>query len=294
MYLKVDREPTRCERVIRQPVSPYVGTALSTCRIRSHEKLGEPVPLTLFLVDTRSERPEFRPFRIGTTWFELKGKIPVGMQNPALDLSIELDIDLGWHSDFAGGRIEGMVFRPDGTVIKAVHTLNAWVPLIGSARVDSAIAADVSFILCLESLIFPDSDTDTGIHDFRRTASASCGLVDTLDEASRVKTPILSDVPEIEPPVVLDSLQRAVVIWIKLADDGTGDLISASTRQPGPPPKSVCNHLRLSPKPSYVKQTPLKAIICLLTSLEPSPAPTVRQSAQLNSSSPPSSWPPCE
>lgn len=163
MYLNVDRELTRCERVIRQRVSPYVDTALSTCQIRSHENPGEPVPPTLFLEDARSGRVEFRPFRLGTiwgttwgtTWFELRGKIPVDILNPVPDRSIELDIDLGWHPDFVGGHIEGMVFRPDGTVVKAVHPLNAWVPLIGSAGVDSAIAADGSFTLYLEAACNP-------------------------------------------------------------------------------------------------------------------------------------------
>lgn len=78
----------------------------------------------------------------------------------------------------------------------------------------------------LESPIFPDPDTDTGTHDFHWTVSAGNNLADTLDEANRVNAPILNNVPGIEPPVTLDSLEGTVVIdWIKLADDGSGDLI---------------------------------------------------------------------
>ena len=52
---------------------------------------------------------------------------------------LELWIDLGWYDHSCGGHIEGLVYRADGTAIKAVHPLNHWVPLIaadGAAQVE--------------------------------------------------------------------------------------------------------------------------------------------------------------
>mgnify|MGYP003179763858 FL=1 len=43
---------------------------------------------------------------------------------------LELWIDLGWYDHSCGGHIEGLVYRADGTAIKAVHPLNHWIPLI--------------------------------------------------------------------------------------------------------------------------------------------------------------------
>ena len=38
---------------------------------------------------------------------------------------LELSIDLGWLDHSVGGHVEGMVYRSDGTVLKALQSLGA-------------------------------------------------------------------------------------------------------------------------------------------------------------------------
>ena len=69
---------------------------------------------------------------------------------------LELILDLGWYPHSCGGHIEGLVYRADGTAIKAVHPLNYWVPFMdaeGNAQV--SVAEDGSFTLYLEAASNP-------------------------------------------------------------------------------------------------------------------------------------------
>lgn len=69
---------------------------------------------------------------------------------------LELLIDLGWYPHSTGGHIEGLVYRPDGTIIKAVHPLNQWVPLVNAdGSTATPINPDGTFTVYLEAACNP-------------------------------------------------------------------------------------------------------------------------------------------
>jgi alpha-mannosidase len=99
---------------------------------------GEPVPPTVALASG-----EYEAFPIGgvwgppwgTTWFHLTGKVPA----IAAGQTVELLVDLGWADHSPGFQAEGLVYRPDGTVVKGLHPRNSWVPVAAPATGDERI-----------------------------------------------------------------------------------------------------------------------------------------------------------
>ena len=88
---------------------------------------GEPVPFAT------AAGAEYAPFAVGeawgrpwdTVWFDVRGVVPEEW-DPA---EAELLVDLGFTGGQPGFQAEATAYRPDGTVVKAVEPLNAWVPL---------------------------------------------------------------------------------------------------------------------------------------------------------------------
>lgn len=95
----------------------------------------------------------------GTTWFHLTGSVP----SIAAGARIELVLDLGWESHSPGFQSEGLVYRPDGTVVKALNPLNAWIPVAesatGSEQIDLYVEASANPLL-LE--VYPFLPTERG------------------------------------------------------------------------------------------------------------------------------------
>ena len=144
MFLKIDQQLERCRRVIRQRVRPRIHPVLRHLDVEMFDIPGEPMPTDEFFAGLRRGEIPFEPFTMGsqwdttwgTTWFKLSGQVPEGKPDGR---PLELWIDLGWYDHSCGGHIEGLVYRADGTAIKAVHPLNHWVPLIaadGAAQVE--------------------------------------------------------------------------------------------------------------------------------------------------------------
>lgn len=73
----------------------------------------------------------------GTTWFEVRERID---RESVKGRAVELVVDLGWKRHRGPGfQAEGLCYRPDGSVIKAVNPDNCWIPLIdanGVAKVE--------------------------------------------------------------------------------------------------------------------------------------------------------------
>src|SRR5699024_4531062 len=71
---------------------------------------------------------------------------------------------------------------------------------------------------------FPDPGSDLGRHRMAYAVVAG-DLAATIDAAYEVNAPVL-ELPEIEPLLELDLTEgTAAVDWIKLAEDGSGDVI---------------------------------------------------------------------
>ena len=161
MFLKPEQQLERCRRIVRQRVDPHIHPSIAQLAVESFDIPGEPMPTDEFFEKLNRGDIDFKPFTLGsewgttwgTVWFRLTGTVPAGYPKGK---PLELILDLGWYPHSCGGHIEGLVYRADGTAIKAVHPLNYWVPFIdaeGNAQVP--VAEDGSFTLYLEAASNP-------------------------------------------------------------------------------------------------------------------------------------------
>ncbi|UUN25191.1 alpha-mannosidase [Streptomyces sp. FIT100] len=159
----------RLERVLRQRLIPRIHTRLSDVSVCAWEVDGdgEPVPaahaLGLGLLPGRPA-PAYKPFAVGedwgptwgTTWFRIDGTIPDNAVTAELAPSpVELVVDLGWADHSVGGQAEGLVHRPDGSVLKAVHPRCGWVRLTGPGAPESLVRPDGTFTVYVEAASNP-------------------------------------------------------------------------------------------------------------------------------------------
>lgn len=78
----------------------------------------------------------------------------------------------------------------------------------------------------LSSLLYPDPNTDKGVHEFAWNVVADASMPAVLDEANRLNAAVLPAVPAFDPLAQLNPVDGVMVLdWVKLADDGSGDLI---------------------------------------------------------------------
>ncbi len=170
MFLKINQQLERCDRVIRQRVRPHIHRVIAPLEVSAFDIPGEPMPVPEFFDKVKNGTIDFHPFAIGskwgttwgTTWFRVHGRIPHGYPCAAPGDSIghpcplELILDLGWFDHSVGGHIEGMVYRSDGSVLKAVHPRNYWVRIMDSdGQPHLPMTDDGSFTVYLEAACNP-------------------------------------------------------------------------------------------------------------------------------------------
>lgn len=75
----------------------------------------------------------------GTTWLRLRATVPPEVRGEHL----ELVLDLGGEYDSPGFQCEGLVFRPDGSVVKGLNPRNTWIPAEpdGDGRIEIYVEA---------------------------------------------------------------------------------------------------------------------------------------------------------
>ena len=72
----------------------------------------------------------------------------------------------------------------------------------------------------------PDPNTDKGVHEFAWNVVADASMPAVLDEANRLNAAVLPAMPAFDPLAQLNPVDGVMVLdWVKLADDGSGDLI---------------------------------------------------------------------
>ncbi|RKS09181.1 alpha-mannosidase [Nocardiopsis sp. Huas11] len=121
----------RLERVLRERVWPAVYTAPLPLEVARWDVPGEPVDAA------RGIGAPYTPASVGdpwgpawgTTWFRLRGRIPEAWAGRR----VEAVVNLGFDQGMPGFQCEGLVHRPDGTVVKGLHPRNAWIPVEGAA-----------------------------------------------------------------------------------------------------------------------------------------------------------------
>ncbi|GAA4266487.1 alpha-mannosidase [Frondihabitans peucedani] len=119
----------RIDRFVLERLTPAIYRRALPLTIEAWEVPGEPVPFR----DAVSQ--DFTPFEVGspwsrpwgTTWFHVTGVVPEGWGGDGT--ALELLIDLGFSTRQAGFQAEGLVYRPDGSIAKALEPFNGYVPL---------------------------------------------------------------------------------------------------------------------------------------------------------------------
>lgn len=120
----------RLERFVRERIAPAVYSRSVPLALSSWEVPGEPVPAL------EAMRQQFEPQEHGaawgkpwgTTWFRLQGEVPESWGTEP-DTTVEVVVDLGFTVEVPGFQCEGIAWRPDGSIIKAVSPRNQYIPL---------------------------------------------------------------------------------------------------------------------------------------------------------------------
>ncbi|MFI2436161.1 alpha-mannosidase [Streptomyces sp. NPDC018693] len=133
----------RVERLHTQRIRPALYAATVPFEVAAWQAPGEPVPFE------EAATAAFEPFAMdtpwgppwGTTWFRMRGTVPVEWAGRR----VESVIDLGFHDAWPGGQAEALVHLTDGTPLKAVNPLNQYVPVgnpaVGGEVVDYLVEA---------------------------------------------------------------------------------------------------------------------------------------------------------
>ncbi|KAB7054294.1 alpha-mannosidase [Bifidobacterium longum] len=114
---------------------------------------------------------------------------------------------------YAAAVINGSVYGSDAT------------PISGNAA-EGRDSGTMFRLSLLSAPTFPDPRTDIGSHEFDWSVVANATVGRALGAAGVLNAPVLHDVPDITPLASIESVNGTVVLdWMKLADDGSGDLI---------------------------------------------------------------------
>ncbi|MGK5680999.1 alpha-mannosidase [Actinoplanes sp. URMC 104] len=131
---------TRVERFVRERLWPALERRRRPLDVTAWEVPDEPVPFAEAVrqtyVPTGPGAPWSKPW--GTTWFHVTGEVPQGWGGP--DVVAEVVVDLGFSARQPGFQAEGLVFRPDGSIVKGLEPLNNAVPA-GPGPIDLYVEA---------------------------------------------------------------------------------------------------------------------------------------------------------
>ncbi len=120
----------RLDRFLRDRITPAVYPRSIPLTLSSWDVPDEPVPALEAL------RHEFTPQEHGaawgrpwsTKWLRLQGEVPHDWGTTA-GTTVEILVDLGFTGYLPGFQCEGIAWRSDGTIIKAISPRNQYVPL---------------------------------------------------------------------------------------------------------------------------------------------------------------------
>ncbi|MEV7238958.1 glycoside hydrolase family 38 C-terminal domain-containing protein [Streptomyces sp. NPDC051020] len=122
----------RLKRVLTERIRPSVHARTAPLQVGIWNAPGEPVPVAAGLA------APYRPVQVGhrwgpawsTSWFKITGRVPEEWAGQR----VEAVLDLGFNVTGAGFSAEGLIHRPDGTVLKALNPRNGWVPIADPAQ----------------------------------------------------------------------------------------------------------------------------------------------------------------
>ena len=137
----------RIQRFLEERIAPAVYLATAPVEITAWEVPGEPVPFA----EATGPGASYAPFALGTawgrpwgtTWFHVTGEVPDQWRDAGADRAVaEVLVDLGFTLRQPGFQAEGLVWSPEGVIVKAIEPRNGYVPAgQPGARVDLYIEA---------------------------------------------------------------------------------------------------------------------------------------------------------
>ncbi|HMO11299.1 MAG TPA: alpha-mannosidase, partial [Actinotalea sp.] len=112
----------RIRRFVEETVAPAVHPRRTSLDVAVWTVPDEPVSFE----EARAAR--YSPFALGspwgvawsTEWFHVTGEVPTAWR----DADLEVVVALGFHAWLDGGQAEGLAYRPDGSIIKAIEPFN--------------------------------------------------------------------------------------------------------------------------------------------------------------------------
>lgn len=120
----------RLDRFVRERITPAVYGRSVPLNLSSWDTPGEPVPVMDALRQEFQQQEHGaawgRPW--GTKWLRLQGDVPEAW-GTGPDTAVEIVVDLGFINEAPGFQCEGIAWRPDGTIIKAISPRNQYIPL---------------------------------------------------------------------------------------------------------------------------------------------------------------------
>ncbi|MFC9122979.1 alpha-mannosidase [Streptomyces sp. NPDC057067] len=122
----------RLARVLDQRLRPAVHARSLPLDVSAHHICGEPVPVSEGIAGP------YRPIDTGaywgpawsTSWFRIRGIVPADWAGQR----IEAVLDLGFNTSQPGFSAEGLVYRADGTPVKALNPRNSWLLIAEQAQ----------------------------------------------------------------------------------------------------------------------------------------------------------------
>ncbi|MGW8556238.1 alpha-mannosidase [Streptomyces tubercidicus] len=154
MHSKRRLTEQRLDRVLNERIRPAVHARTVPLRVEIWDVPGEPVTVPEALA------APYRPVAVGhrwgpvwsTSWFRITGSVPQEWAGQR----VEAVLDIGFNKTGPGFSAEGLVHRPDGTVVKALNPRNAWVPVgdpaTGGEEFSYYIEAASNPVLCDDHL----------------------------------------------------------------------------------------------------------------------------------------------
>ena len=178
----------RLDRFMRERVDTAVYTRSVPLNLSSWDVPDEPVSVMEAL------RQDFTPLEHGapwgrpwsTKWLRLQGEVPDSW-GTAPDTAVEIVVDLGFNREAPGFQCEGIAWRPDGTIIKAISPRNQYIPLklLGSGMavdfyVEAAANPDVAQGWTFAAMPYGDKATAGQVPAYRLGTIAVAELNQTV------------------------------------------------------------------------------------------------------------------
>jgi alpha-mannosidase len=131
----------RLGRFVEELVVPNLYAQTAPLSLSAWPVPDEPVPFATAVGQ------EYQPFAVGspwgkgwsTMWLHVTGSVPDAWLEQGWDY--EIVVDLGFRKELDGSQAEGLAFRPDGSIIKAIEPFNRYLPVEDPTHIDFYLEA---------------------------------------------------------------------------------------------------------------------------------------------------------